>query len=107
MNHCVSCGYCCTLYCVSFNKKEITSGYKTPIELTEIIDSNTSCMKGTKQTENRRCTSLIGELGKEVGCSIYGNRPSPCREFAMSGENDEVNERCESIRKQFGLKRIT
>jgi Fe-S-cluster containining protein len=48
--------------------------------MTEDIDEFRRCMKGTNQ-DHPRCIALQGETGQEVHCTIYENRPSPCREF--------------------------
>ena len=37
-------------------------------------------MKGTDEVAPR-CIALTGEIGQQVGCSIYADRPSPCHEF--------------------------
>ena len=47
--------------------------------------------------------ALDGEIGKAVSCSIYLNRPSPCREFDQSGENGLRNEACDRARERYGL----
>ena len=36
------------------------------------------CMRGTNNNPPR-CVALAGEVGKQVACTIYGQRPSPCR----------------------------
>ncbi|WP_173678225.1 YkgJ family cysteine cluster protein, partial [Escherichia coli] len=50
-----------------------------------------------------RCIALAGTPGKNACCTIYENRSSTCREFAMSGENGEVNEACNRARAKYGL----
>ncbi|MOA54716.1 hypothetical protein D3C78_1783840 [compost metagenome] len=45
----------------------------------------------------------MGEIGQAVSCSIYPNRPSPCREFDQSGENGLRNEACDRARERYGL----
>jgi Fe-S-cluster containining protein len=59
-------------------------------------------MSGTNQKQ-ARCVGLEGEPGVSTRCSIYENRPSPCREFAMSGEEGQVNEACNRARARVGL----
>jgi len=59
-------------------------------------------MSGTNQKQSR-CTALQGTPGESASCSIYANRPSPCREFAMSGEDGKVNEACDRARARYGL----
>ena len=43
------------------------------------------------------------ESGVSTRCSIYEDRPSPCRDFTMSGEEGQVNEACNRARARFGL----
>ncbi|EEW1022749.1 YkgJ family cysteine cluster protein, partial [Escherichia coli] len=50
-----------------------------------------------------RCIALAGTPGKNACCTIYKNRSSTCREFAMSGENGVVNEACNRARAKYGL----
>ena len=59
-------------------------------------------MSGTNQ-KNPRCIALAGTPGKNACCTIYENRSSTCREFAMSGENGEINEACNRARAKYGL----
>lgn len=47
--------------------------------------------------------ALLGTVGEQVRCSIYDNRPSPCREFSCNGEVVEYNEGCDKARARFGL----
>jgi Fe-S-cluster containining protein len=53
-------------------------------------------MKGTEQ-KPVRCTALVGEVGKQVGCNIYEQRSSTCREFEAGSED------CAKARKIHGL----
>jgi len=41
--------------------------------------------------------ALPGEIGREVGCTIYEGRPSPCREF------DTEHAACPRARQRCGL----
>ncbi|CCK10682.1 Ferredoxin [Cronobacter sakazakii 680] len=59
-------------------------------------------MSGTNQKQSR-CVALQGTPGEAVRCTIYENRPSPCREFAMSGEGGVENEACNRARARYGL----
>jgi hypothetical protein len=53
-------------------------------------------MKGTEQ-KPVHCVALIGEVGREVSCSIYEQRSSTCREFEAGSED------CIKARKIHGL----
>ena len=61
-------------------------------------------MKGTDLPSKPRCVALDGELGKQVSCTVYENRPSPCREFMASFENGVRNERCDQARASYGMR---
>lgn len=77
-----------------------------PDMLTEQIHPHRACMKGTNQKEPR-CVALLGNVGEQVRCTIYENRPSPCREFSCNGEVAEYNEGCDKARARYGLPPLT
>lgn len=96
-NPCQSCGACCAHFRVSFYWAE-AEALDLPEALTETINPWMSCMKGTGQRAGGvRCVALAGEIGREVGCTIYPQRPSPCHEL-QPGE-----ERCLRARAAHGL----
>lgn len=104
-NACLTCGACCASYRVSFYWGEATGapeGY-VPSELTESFHPHLLCMQGTNQ-KNPRCVALEGEVGQQVSCSIYANRPSPCREFDMSVNGS--NPYCDKARAKYGLSQL-
>lgn len=102
-NPCVSCGACCAYFRVSFYWAEADdAGGTVPADLTEPLNLLMRAMRGTN-TRAPRCIALQGEPGQCVSCSIYENRPTPCREFAMSGENGMLNEACDRARAKYGL----
>lgn len=99
---CLTCGACCASYRVSFYWGEATGapqGY-VPSELTENFHPHLLCMQGTNQAEPR-CVALEGEIGQQVGCRIYDQRPSPCREFVAGDEG--TNAYCDKARAKYGL----
>ncbi len=95
---CILCGACCATFRVSFYWAE-----PVPENLTEKLTEFYACMKGTNDRQSPRCVALGGELGKEVACSIYEQRPTPCRSFEASLENGSPNERCDRARVGKGL----
>ncbi len=101
-NPCITCGACCATYRVSFYWGETTlAPYgKVPAELTEKISPQRVCMTGT-QTANPRCVALQGTVGKDAICTIYENRPSPCRDFEINV--DGINPSCDRARARYGL----
>ena len=103
INPCMTCGACCAYFRVSFYWAEASDGGGTvPVHLTEPLTPFLRCMSGTNQKQ-ARCVALQGEPGVSTRCSIYEDRPSPCREFAMSGEDGQVNEACNRARARVGL----
>lgn len=103
LNPCMTCGACCAYFRVSFYWAEADdAGGQVPTRLTEPVSPFLRCMGGTNQ-RNSRCVALEGNPGKQVRCGIYENRPSPCREFAMSGENGIANDACNRARAKYGL----
>lgn len=104
-NPCLSCGACCAHYRVSFYSGELAgeTGGTVPIELTTKIGPLRACMKGT-ETGNGRCIALRGELGQAgVYCSIYEQRPSPCRDFYVYDNDGQPNPACQKLRLSLGL----
>lgn len=103
-NPCTSCGACCSHFRVSFYHGELSEmplGF-VPIHLTHKINNFLSCMKGTEKG-NSACISLTGQVGKKVGCSIYQNRPTPCREFNVWDKEGNPNPKCQKLRQAIGL----
>lgn len=78
---------------------------KGPVSLTEQISPLYRCMCGTNQ-KAPRCVALTGTPDKNAYCSVYKNRPSTCRGFAMSDENDNLNEACNRTREKYELPEI-
>lgn len=103
LNPCVNCGACCAHFRVSFYWSEADDGGGVvPVELTEPLNLLMRNMRGTNQT-SPRCVALQGEISRCVSCSIYENRPGPCREFTQSGEDGQHNEACDRARARYGL----
>ncbi|OQY57494.1 MAG: hypothetical protein B6245_16735 [Desulfobacteraceae bacterium 4572_88] len=103
-NLCEKCGACCAFFCVSFPEAETdeASGGVVPIAMTLPTKDSKRFMKGTK-TKTHRCIALEGMVGSKVRCGIYENRPSACRNFMRSWENDIGNRLCDKARGAFGL----
>jgi Fe-S-cluster containining protein len=106
-NPCISCGICCSNFRVSFYHGEIEGmpcGW-VPAHLVEKLTESRACMQGTSQ-KNPRCVALSGTLGAQTACTIYAQRPSPCREFEAWEEDGLPNERCQKLRVAHGLARL-
>lgn len=75
---CTTCGACCASFRVSFYFAEAKAN-DLPDTVVERINERFSCMAGTNSA-TPRCTALQGAVGKSAVCSVYAQRPSPCRE---------------------------
>jgi Fe-S-cluster containining protein len=96
---CQRCGACCAHFRVSFYWAEgVVRGLAdTAVEqVTPLL----ACMAGTNQPEPR-CHGLEGQVGEQVSCRLYEQRPSPCREL-QPGE-----EKCNRARARHGLPAIS
>ncbi len=95
---CQHCGACCATFRVSFYWAEADDapGGTVPVGLTEPVGPHHRCMQGTA-SKPVRCVALSGELGQQVGCRIYAQRSSTCREV-MPGDAQ-----CLKARAQHGL----
>lgn len=92
-NPCISCGACCATYRVSFYW---TEGLALPPALTERLTPHLGCMAGTS-SKAPHCRALQGQVGASSGCSVYAQRPSPCRELQMG------DAQCQRARAHHGL----
>lgn len=105
-NPCLNCGACCAHFRISFYNGEIDtmpggfvpSAMVSKYEVKPLI----ACMKGT-ESGNGRCVALEGEIGQSIGCTIYENRPTPCREYRVWEEDGTPNERCQVLRAKIGI----
>ena len=105
---CLTCGACCATFRVSFywGEAETELGGVVPIALTEKLNDFRRVMRGTNQPRPR-CIALEGDVGHCVTCTIYPNRPTPCRDFPVSWSNGTANEECDKARFAWGLPPIT
>jgi Fe-S-cluster containining protein len=103
-NPCLTCGICCSHYRVSFYQGETTDvGGTVPVALTSKVNDFMACMTGT-ECGNGRCSALQGEIGVGgIGCAIYTNRPSVCREFPVWMDDGTPNPDCQRLRAGIGL----
>ena len=101
---CTSCGACCAGLRVSFywgEADDAPAGW-VPVALTTQVTPQRRAMAGTDRVPPR-CVALAGEIGVQVSCRIYAQRPSPCREFNWHGEGGAANARCNQQRARHGL----
>jgi Fe-S-cluster containining protein len=109
-NPCQTCGACCAHFRISFYWSEADPqlGGTVPVAMTQKVDDFRSCMKGTDQKQPR-CIALAGTIGADVNCTIYENRPTPCRDFGVDWVDGVLMyipsdlDRCTRARAKFGL----
>lgn len=103
-NPCRACGACCASYRVSFYwaETEPALGGVTPKEVTAKLTPHRAVLRGTELAPVR-CVALAGTIGASVSCTIYAQRPSPCREVQPSWADGTRNERCDRARASHGL----
>jgi Fe-S-cluster containining protein len=101
---CTACGACCASLRVSFYWAEgdDAPGGWVPVAFTRQLTPHLRVMRGT-ESQPPRCEALAGEPGTAVRCSIYAQRPTPCREFNWHGEDGQPNPRCKARRVALGL----
>lgn len=83
MSHpCLRCGACCAWFRVAFHwsEAEPALGGAVPATLAVRVDPHRLAMKGTEGGRSR-CVALDGTIGRAAACTIYPQRPSPCREL--------------------------
>lgn len=100
MSSCLSCGACCCAFRVDFHPAELEGGVfawgkGVPAALTLPLTATLVRMKGTDAPG--RCVALSGEPGQAVACTIYGERPGPCREL------EEGSDACRRARRRMGF----
>ena len=101
---CNDCGACCKHFRVSFYQGELDTfpGGRVPAELTQPVTPFLVCMNGTEKGNDNgqgRCTALKDNNR----CSIYEDRPSPCREYAAYTEDGSLNPKCVQLRMQYNI----
>lgn len=94
-NPCLDCGACCASFRVSFYWAEAVS-LGLPDTVLEQASPWHACLRGTNQPAPR-CHALQGEVGQSVSCSLYAQRPSPCREVRAG------DAQCRKARQRHGL----
>lgn len=76
---CRECGACCAFFRVSFYWAEALA-VGLPDHLLEQVSPWHTCMAGTG-LRAPCCLALAGEVGRRVRCTVYAQRPAPCREL--------------------------
>jgi hypothetical protein len=106
---CQRCGACCAAFRVVFHWSEAAPHtLHGPDEaLTVQVRPFEVAMRGTEAGTALRCVALQGELGRDVTCTIYDRRPSPCRALQAAWEHGEPSPQCDRARARHGLPPLT
>lgn len=95
LNPCLACGACCMSYRVSFYWAEAEQR-GLPAFLTEQVNPFLSCMAGTNARQPH-CAALQRGADGGFSCSVYAQRPAPCREVQIG------DAKCRQARARHGL----
>ncbi len=93
---CISCGACCMFGMIPIERR-------TPEPLTEYVemtadDTDVVIERALwRDQADGRCRHLSGEVAREVGCTVYEDRPSTCRAFEAGSD------RCFGFRRMFNI----
>ena len=101
---CLACGACCAAFRVDFHRPELATAAKAgvPPALAVPLTGSLYRMRGTDEAPPR-CVALRGEVGEGAGCSIYADRPGPCRDFAPYAPLGIGDDACDRARRRHGL----
>ena len=101
---CLSCGACCAAFRVDFHCSDLVTAEHpgVPLALTVPVTASLLRMRGTDEAPPR-CIALDGVVGQAVRCTIYEQRPGPCRDFAPYAPLGIGDDACDRARRRFGL----
>ncbi|GAC1371334.1 MAG: hypothetical protein NVS3B10_13410 [Polyangiales bacterium] len=104
---CVTCGACC--YNTDENREIDYVDYveiaardrilRRPELVRRLVVLDDDLVPHMKMNHHQRCAALSGRLGVKVGCTIYHDRPTLCREFSAGSEM------CIQVRRERGVDR--
>ena len=105
---CLSCGACCAAFRVDFHRLDLADGKRAgvPVALTVPLTATLVRMRGTDAAPPR-CAALAGEIGIDARCTIYEQRPGPCRDFAPYAALGIGEDACDRARARHGLAPLT
>jgi uncharacterized protein len=95
---CVPCGACCVYgLVIPINRRE-PEPLERYIEVT-LDEAPDIVIERTFEREEAdgRCVNMAGEVGVEIGCTVYPDRPQICRDF------DAGSDRCFGYRRMYGI----
>ena len=102
---CFSCGACCAAFRVDFHRADLAAAEDAsgvPVRLAIPLTATLWRMQGTDAAPPR-CVALEGDVGVQVRCTIYDQRPGPCRDFAPYAPLGIGDDACDRARRRYGL----
>jgi len=101
---CLSCGACCAAFRVDFHCADLATAENpgVPLDLAVPLTATLFRMQGT-DAASPRCAALAGEVGRQVHCTIYEQRPGPCRDFAPYAPLGIGDDACDRARRRYAL----
>ena len=95
---CITCGACCDIFAVVPMAVAESERLGDFIEVTADPELDVVVDRLVKRDfVTGRCANLRGEIGREIGCSVYELRPSVCRAFEAGSD------KCHELRRMYGL----
>ncbi len=95
---CVTCGACCVYgLVIPINRREpepltryieVTLDHAPDVVIERVFE---------RDEADGRCVNMAGEVGVEIGCTVYPDRPQICRDF------DAGSDRCFGYRRMYGI----
>jgi Fe-S-cluster containining protein len=106
MHICQRCGACCAAFRVAFHWSEAQPAKAdgVPEALAQPLRHHELAMRGTDDGGAIRCVALEGVVGERVACTIYAQRPTPCRAVRASWEDGTPDAHCDRARARHGLR---
>jgi hypothetical protein len=98
---CLTCGICCVaLHYASVSSERVPSA-EHYWEVTEETSHGEVTVDRVlrRDPDTGACLSLAGEIGKNISCNIYEERPQTCRDFEAGSD------KCHALRRAYGLER--
>lgn len=95
---CITCGACCVYgLVIPINRRE-PEPLKRYVEVALDEAPDVVIERAFERAEgDGRCVNMAGEVGVEIGCTVYPDRPQICRDF------DAGSDRCFGYRRMYGI----
>lgn len=94
---CRACGACCNSFTDLFYYARVLDTDSKKLVSVAMPDGRRALPVIQNSSPLGRCVYLEGEVGIEVNCSIYSDRPWVCQQFTIGGKS------CLAARKRIGL----